>query len=154
MSNTSQSPKKESTSCFRDHHLKYGWAHLNGTVLPFVNKLVVVIVWGVSLLLILPQCYLVYFASFQQLVTKLLRLICEWDLLFSTYTFHLHIYLFLEVLPQCCVSLRWSIYWLIAGPEHCVMRFAYAFHMRSQNLVRLSSVYAKPFSGLHKKWFA
>jgi hypothetical protein len=31
---------------------------------------------------------------------------------------------------------------LIVGLDHCVMRFAYALHMRRQNLVPLSCLYA------------
>jgi len=34
---------------------------------------------------------------------------------------------------------------LMVESDYCVMRFAYALHMRSQNLVYLSCLYAKPF---------
>ena len=37
------------------------------------------------------------------------------------------------------------MYLLIVGSDYCVMRFAYALHMRRQNLVPLSRLYAKPF---------
>jgi len=37
------------------------------------------------------------------------------------------------------------MYLLIAGSDFCVMRFAYALHLRSQNLVPLSCLYVKPF---------
>ena len=34
---------------------------------------------------------------------------------------------------------------LIVESDYCVMCFAYVLHMRRQNLVRLSCLYAKPF---------
>ena len=37
------------------------------------------------------------------------------------------------------------MYLLIVGLEYCVMRFAYAVHMRRQSLVLLSFLYTEPF---------
>ena len=37
------------------------------------------------------------------------------------------------------------MYLLKVGSDYCVMCLAYALHVRRQNLVRLSSLYTKPF---------
>ena len=43
------------------------------------------------------------------------------------------------------ISPRRPMCLLIVGSDCCVMRFAYALHMRCQNLVLLSCVYIEPF---------
>ena len=57
---------------------------------------------------------------------------------------YLHIHLFSKVLHRRRrVSLRRPMYLLIVGSDYCVMRFAYALHMRRQNLVLLSCLYSE-----------
>jgi len=57
----------------------------------------------------------------------------------------LHTHLFFEVFNQCRrVSPRRPMYFLIVGSDYCVVRFAYALHMRRQNLVLFSYLYTKP----------
>jgi len=59
---------------------------------------------------------------------------------------HLHIHLFSNVLHRRHrVSPSRPMYLLIVGSEYCVMCFAYALHMRCQNLVLLSCLYTEPF---------
>jgi len=59
---------------------------------------------------------------------------------------YLHIHLFSKVLHRRRrVSPRRPMYLLIVGSDYCVMHFAYALHMRCQNLVLLSYSYTKPF---------
>ena len=43
------------------------------------------------------------------------------------------------------VSPRRPMYLLIVGLHYCVMRFAYALHMRQQNLVLFLCLYIEPF---------
>ena len=55
------------------------------------------------------------------------------------------IHLFSKVLDRCHrVSHRRFMYLLGVGSDYCVMRFAYALHMRRQNLVLLSCSYTEP----------
>ena len=59
---------------------------------------------------------------------------------------YLRIRLFSKVLHRRrYVSPRRPIYLPIVGSNYCVIRFAYALHMRRQNLVLLSCLYAEPF---------
>jgi len=59
---------------------------------------------------------------------------------------YIHIHLFSNVLHQRRrVSPRRSIYLQIVGSHYCVMRFAYALHMRQQNLVLFPCLYIELF---------
>jgi len=59
---------------------------------------------------------------------------------------YLHIHLFSNVLHRRRrVSPRRPMYLLIVGSHYCVMRFAYALHVRQQNLVPFPCLYVEPF---------
>ena len=58
---------------------------------------------------------------------------------------YLHVHLFSNIPHRHHrVSPRRSMYLLIVGSDYCVMRFAYALHMRHQNLL-LFCLYTEPF---------
>jgi len=62
---------------------------------------------------------------------------------------YLLIHLISKILhPRCRVSPRRLTYLLIVGSDYCVMRFAYALHMRCQNLVLHSCLYTEPATKL------
>ena len=59
---------------------------------------------------------------------------------------YLQIYVFSHVLHRRRrVSPRQPMYLQIVVSDYCVMRFAYALHMRRQNLVPFSCLYTEPF---------
>ena len=59
---------------------------------------------------------------------------------------YLHIHLFSNVLHRRRrVNFGRPMYLLIVGSHYCFMYFAYALHMRQQNLVLLSRLYTEPF---------
>jgi len=59
---------------------------------------------------------------------------------------YLHIHLFSNVLHRRRrISPRRPMYLLIVGSHYCVMRFAYALHMRQQNLVPFPCLYLEFF---------
>ena len=59
---------------------------------------------------------------------------------------YLHIHLFFNVLHRRRrISPRRPMYLLIVGSHYCVIRFAYALHMRQQNLVPFPCLYIEFF---------
>jgi len=84
--------------------------------------------WFVHLILDLPRLHLSSSADDKKIVS------------------YSHIHLFYNVLHwRHCVSSRRPIYLLIVWLHYCVIHFAYALHMRWQNLVLFPYLYTEPF---------
>ena len=86
---------------------------------------------AVGLLILLKLCPV--FTFFQQLMTKKI-------------VSHVHMHLFSNVLHRRRrISPRRPMYLLIVRSHYCVMRFAYALHMRQQSFVPFPCLYIEFF---------